>query len=46
MINKTIEKAMSDKVDLAKEYGVSISSIIWIGDNHYILVKDGVEIKI
>lgn len=46
MANKAIEKASRDKVDLAKKYGVSVSSIIWMGDNHYILVKGGTEIRI
>ena len=41
-----IEKAQKDSVELAKEYGVSPSSIVWIGDNHYIIVKDGKEIKV
>lgn len=46
MSSKAIEQATRDKIDLAKEYGVSISSIVWIGDNHYILIKNGMEIKI
>ena len=41
-----IEKANKDSEELAKEYNVSPSSIVWIGDNHYIIVKDGKEIKI
>lgn len=41
-----LEKAIKDKQELAEEYGVPVSSIVWIGDNHYIVVKDGKEIKI
>lgn len=41
-----IEKAKKDKRELANEYDVPISSIVWIGDNHYIVVKDGNEITI
>lgn len=41
-----IEKAAKDIAELAKEYNVSTSAIVWIGDNHYIVVKDGKEIKI
>ena len=46
MKNKVIEKAMKDKNKLAKEYDVPISSIVWLGDNHYIIVKDRKEIRI
>lgn len=46
MKNVALEKAIQDKVELAKEYGVSTSAIVWIGDNRYIVVKDGKEIKI
>lgn len=46
MKNVAIEKAIKDKAELAKQYDVSISSIVWIGDNKYIVVKDGIEIKI
>lgn len=41
-----IDKAQKDQVDLAREYSVSPSSIVWIGDNKYIVIKDGCEIKI
>lgn len=41
-----IDKAQKDKKELAKEYDVSESSIVWIGDNKYILIKDGKEIWI
>lgn len=46
-IEKVIEKARKDKNELAKEYDVPVSAIIWIGDNHYIVCcKDGKEIRI
>ena len=46
MKNKAIEKAIRDKQMLAKEYSVSQSAIIWTGNNHYIIVKDGKEIRV
>lgn len=46
MKQKGIEKALKDKESLSKEYGVPVSSIVWIGDNHYIVVNDGNEIRI
>lgn len=46
MKNAAIEKAIKDKKELAKIYGVSISSVVWIGNNKYIVVKDGKEIII
>jgi hypothetical protein len=41
-----IEKAFKDRKELAEEYGVSTSAVVWIGDNRYIVVKDGKEIRI
>lgn len=41
-----IDKAHRDTQELAKNYGVSPSAVVWIGDNHYIVVKDGKEIRI
>ena len=41
-----IEKAAKDRIELAKQYGVPSSCVVWIGDNHYIVVKDGKEIRI
>lgn len=41
-----IDKAQKDKKELAKEYDVPESSIVWIGDNKYIVIKDGKEILI
>ena len=46
MKQTAIEKAMKEKLKLAKEYDVSVSAIVWKGDNHYIVVKDGKEITI
>lgn len=46
MKNAAIEKAAKDKIALSKEYGVPTSSVVWMGDNHYIVVKDGVEIRV
>jgi hypothetical protein len=46
MAEFVVEKAKRDKEELAKEYNVSTSAIIWIGDNKYIVVKDGKEIYI
>ena len=41
-----IEMAMQRKVELSKQYGVPISSIVWMGGNYYIIVKDGREIRV
>lgn len=41
-----IEKSHKDRQELAKQYNVSPSSVVWIGDNRYIVVKDGKEIRI
>lgn len=41
-----IEKAQRDREKLAQSYDVSISSVVWIGDNKYIVIKDGEEIRI
>ena len=46
MTNKVIDKVVKDKAQLAIEYNVQTSSIVWIGNNHYIIVKDGKEIRI
>lgn len=43
---RAIEKAQRTKAQLAAEYGVPTSSIVWCGDSRYIIVKDGKEIKI
>jgi len=41
---KPIEKAEKDKQELAASYDVPVSSVVWIGDNKYIVVKGGIEI--
>lgn len=41
-----IEKAQRDSQELAQSYDVPISAVVWIGDNKYIVVKDGEEIRI
>lgn len=46
MENTAIKKAHHDKELLSKEYCVPVSSIVWIGDNHYIIVKNGGEIRL
>lgn len=46
MAKFVIEKAQKDRKELAKQYNVSPSSIVWMGDNKYIVIKDGKEIRI
>lgn len=46
MKNVEIEKAQKDRKELAQQYNVSTSSIVWCGDNKYIIIKDGKEIRI
>ena len=46
MRNTAIIKAEKDKRELSKIYNVSVSSIVWVGNNKYIVVKDGKEILI
>lgn len=46
MKNVALEKAIKDKTELAMQYNVPTSSIVWLGNNRYIVVKDGKEIKI
>lgn len=46
MKNVEIEKVIKDKAELAEQYNVPISSVIWCGDNKYIVIKDGKEIRI
>ena len=45
-VNKAIEKAKKEKETLAIKYNVSVSSIVWMGGNNYIIVKNGKEIRI
>ena len=50
MKNVAIEKAAKDKIDLSKEYGVPTSSVVWMGNNHYMKHRsektNGVEIRV
>lgn len=41
-----IEKAKRDREELARSYNVPISAVVWIGNNKYIVVKDGKSIYI
>lgn len=41
-----IEKAVKDREELAKSYNVPTSAVVWIGNNKYIVIKDGNEIRI
>ena len=45
--DKIINKVAKDKQELAKTYNTNESSIVWIGNNKYIVkLKDGREIRI
>lgn len=46
MKNKAIEKAQKDRTELAASYDVPESAVVWLGDNKYIVIKDGEEIRI
>lgn len=46
MYEKIIAKARKDVEELAKQYDTDISSIVWIGNNKYIIVKNGKQIYI
>ena len=46
MKNTAIEKAQKDRKELAQQYNVCYSSVVWCGDNKYIIVKNGKEIRI
>lgn len=43
---KAIHKAMKDKRNLAALHGVPVSSIVWLGENRYIVVKDREELRL
>lgn len=38
-----LEKAQKDAAALARKYD---AAVVWMGNNRYILIKDGVEVKI
>ena len=44
--HKAVEKAKRDCEDLALQYDVPRSAVIWRGDNKYIVIKDGEAIYI
>lgn len=46
MMNVAIEKAQRDRMELAQEYNVPVSSIVWIGDNKYIICTEKGEIRV
>ncbi len=41
---KLIEKARKRKDKLSRDYDVPKSCVVWVGNNKYIVVKDGKEI--
>lgn len=41
-----IEKALQSKIAISKKYNVPVSSIVWMGDLSFIVVKDGEQIRI
>ncbi|MGN1456945.1 MAG: hypothetical protein ACI4XP_03200 [Acutalibacteraceae bacterium] len=45
-IDKLLKKVEKDKKELAREYNVEYSSVVYIGNNKYIVVVDGKEIRI
>ena len=44
--DKLYEKVNKWRKELAESYGVNESAVVWIGNNHFIVVKDGKEIRI
>lgn len=46
MKNIAIEKAIKDHKELAEEYNVPTSAVVWCGDNKYIIIKNGKVIRI
>ena len=45
--DKLMEKVRKDKKELAQSYNTSEGSVVYIGDNKYIVVtQDGKEIRI
>lgn len=43
---KTIEKAYKAKYKLATAYNIEMTSIVWKGDNKFIIVDNGKEIEV
>ena len=44
-VEKVIDKARRNIVELASEYAVDESAVVWLGGNDFIVVKDGKQIK-
>ena len=44
--DKVLERSRKFKKELAASYEVPETSIIWIGNNNFIVVKEGKEIRI
>ena len=40
----SIERAYRKKLKLAELYGVSITAIVWVGKDKFVVCKDGKEI--
>lgn len=45
-VEKIIEKAARDREEIAQEYNASVSAVVWIGGNKYIVIKNGQQIMI
>lgn len=45
-MNRAIEKATQLKAHIARAYGVDTTSVVWMGNNRFIVVKNGEEIKV
>ena len=45
-MDKLLAKVSKDKKELALSYNVPVSAIVWTGNNKYIVVKSGTEIRI
>ena len=44
--DKLYERVNKWRKELAETYGVSENAVVWIGNNRFIVVKDGKEIRI
>lgn len=42
----SIERAYRKKLKLAELYGVSVTSIVWVGERRFVVCKDGKEIRV
>ena len=41
-----IERAYRKKLKLAELYGVSVTAIVWMGGNRFVIVNDGTETEV